>query len=463
MKKFLGREAESRVIQESYHGPHSGFIPVYGRRRVGKSELILHEAQELPALYFLGKQAPAMLQIREFLREAGRAFDQPLLGDLAITDWRTAFLKVLEQAPKDKKIVLALDEFQWMAKSSPELPSILQELWDRHWRDSGKMLLILCGSYMGFMEKEVLGHKSPLFGRRTAQIFLQPFSYGDAALFFPGWSEDDCARAYFICGGIPFYMQLFSGRLSIAQNIEANILNEFAPMYSEPEFLLREELKELEKYYGILMALSSGSRTPAQIAAHTGTPEKSLHYYLQNLTGLRYVGKTFPLSGRKTAPRNVRFEVTDPLLRFWFRFVYPNRTAISRMPAEQAFQNLIAPNLASYFGLCFERLCREALPMMYAREHMHAGFEVGAYWDKAVQIDLVGLRDDHRTDICECKWGEIFSVPALIEELKAKMKKFPNPENATLQGKIFTRRPIQVERLPEHVIVHDLKELYTQT
>ena len=132
------------------------------------------------------------------------------------------------------------------------------------------------------------------------------------------------------------------------------------------------------------------------------------------------------------------------------------------MPAEQAFQNLIAPHLPTYFGLCFERMCREALPVLYAKERMHAGFEVGAYWDKQVQIDLVGLRADHRTDICECKWGEISSVPALVKELEAKIKKFPNPENATLQGRIFSRRPITAGDLPEHIVVHDLKELYDQ-
>src|SRR6056297_3411307 len=123
MKKFIGRQAEINVLEESYNSLESGFIPIYGRRRVGKSELILHCTADRPSLYFLGKQAPATLQIREFLREAARAFDQPLLAELNVSDWKTALTRVLDQAPRDRKIILALDEFQWLAKSSPEMPS----------------------------------------------------------------------------------------------------------------------------------------------------------------------------------------------------------------------------------------------------------------------------------------------------------------------------------------------------
>lgn len=460
MKKFIGRQAEINVLEESYNSLESGFIPIYGRRRVGKSELILHCTADRPSLYFLGKQAPAALQIREFLREAARAFDQPLLAELNVSDWKTALTRVLDQAPRDQKIILALDEFQWLAKSSPEMPSVLQELWDLLWRDNGKILLILCGSYLGFMEKEVLGQKSPLFGRRTAQIFLQPFSYLESAHFFPDWSLEDCARAYFICGGIPFYLQMFDPQLSIAQNIQQNILNEFAPMYSEPEFLLQEELKELEKYYGILMALSAGSLTGSHMAKLSGIPEKSLYYYLQTLTGLRYVSRKYPLTGKKPSARNVRFEVTDPLLRFWFRFVYPNKTYISQISPSQAYQALIAPSLTGYFGFCFEQLCREALPFLYRREDVSVPFDVGAYWDKNVQIDVVGFRHDKRIDLGECKWGTVTSLPGLVNELSGKIAKYPNPENITLQGRLFTRQPVDASKLPPNIRAHCLEELY---
>jgi len=162
----------------------------------------------------------------------------------------------------------------------------------------------------------VLGQKSPLFGRRTAQILLRPFPFREAAQFHPSWSVSHRAQAYFICGGMPLYLRFFSARDSIRTNIEKNLLSEFAPLYREPDFLLREELREVESYFGILMTLSSGSHTPATIAEHTGIGERNLYYYLQHLTELGYVSRRYPLTGGRPVARSVRFVLDDPLLRF---------------------------------------------------------------------------------------------------------------------------------------------------
>src|SRR5690606_26779237 len=144
-----------------------------------------------------------------------------------------------DRFPADRKFVLALDEFQWMAQASPELPSVLQELWDLRWKRSGKVVLILCGSFIGFMEREVLGKKSPLFGRRTAQIHLKPLSHLEAAEFHPGWSLAERARTYFVCGGVPLYLEMFAEARSFEQNVELAILDEHSPLAREPDFLLR--------------------------------------------------------------------------------------------------------------------------------------------------------------------------------------------------------------------------------
>ena len=182
---FIGRQKELTVLEEAYKSKQSAFIPVYGRRRVGKSELILRFLNQKPSLYYLGKTAPASLQIREFLQEAARALDEPLLAAMSAGSWSDVFAAITEKCKSKAKFVVSLDEFQWVAGTSPELPSILQEYWDRYWKKSGNMMLILCGSYIGFMEREVLGQKSPLYGRRTAQIHLQPFSYQESADFHP--------------------------------------------------------------------------------------------------------------------------------------------------------------------------------------------------------------------------------------------------------------------------------------
>lgn len=435
---FVGRVAELALLERAWTARASAFIPIYGRRRIGKSELILQFARDKRAIYHLGKVAPAQLQIREFLSEAARALDEPLLAQLAPTDWRAAF-DAVEAKTKEGKLALVLDEFQWTAGASPELPSLLQELWDRRWKRSGRIVLILCGSSVGFMQREVVGKKSPLFERRTAQIHLQPFGYREAALFHPRWSLENRARAYFVCGGVPVYLKAFDEHRSLQQNIEGTLLSELAPLFREPELLLREELRDVENYHAVLHAIATGSTTTATVAASSGLPQRSLHYYLEQLVQLGYVARRHALTAARPNTRLVRFVLEDPLLRFWFRFVFPHRSFIQQMGPTRAYTDLIKPQLDAYFGGCFERLCREALPALYAAEGVHAGFRVGEYWDKHVQIDVVGVRDDAWVDLGECKWGAIGSTRAVADELEAKVRAFPNKRGDTIGRRIFAR------------------------
>lgn len=169
------------------------------------------------------------------------------------------------------------------------------------------------------------------------------------------------------------------------------------------------------------MAVAQGFPTNPKIAANTGIPERSLHYYLQQLIGLGYVAKRYPLTGSKPVVRNVHYVLEDPLLRHWFRFVFPNLSFIQQMGSRRALREIIRPQLSSFCGYCFENLCREALPRLYEREGVSAAFAIGEYWDKKVQIDVVGLRDDNWTDLGESKWGAIRSTKKLIAELNRKV------------------------------------------
>ena len=441
--QFIGREVELTLLRQAFRSRRSELVPIYGRRRVGKSELILQFMADQPGVYFVGQQSSTTLQVREFLAEAAGALGMPLLAQLRATGWQEALRTVTEQWARTnpgRKMVLALDEFQWIAAASPGLLSELQHCWDRWWRDGGNVLLVLCGSYLGFMEREVLGSKSPLFGRRTAQIHLQPFGYREAARFHPRWSLQDQARAYFLVGGLPHYLLCLDDSRSIDVNIRDQLLTEFAPLFQEPVFLLREELREIAPYQATLHAVASGHGTAPAIATATGLPERSLHYYLQQLTGLGYLRRRYPLASRRPNPRLVRFGIDDPLLRFWFRFAFPNVSVIRSAGAARAFAHRIAPSLEAWFGSCFERLCREALPVIYAHEGVAAGFEVGEYWSPATQIDVVGLRDDNWTDLGECKWGPVRSPRALEIELERKLQQYPNSRGATLARRYFTRR-----------------------
>jgi AAA+ ATPase superfamily predicted ATPase len=459
MQDFVGRAAELALLEKQYAGTTGALVPVYGRRRVGKSELILRFLHGKRAVYHVGKTAPGALQLKEFLSDAARVLDEPLLAHVPANDWRAALLATSQRA-QGKKLILAFDEFQWSVGASPELPSVLQELWDRLWRGASGIMVILCGSYVGFMEREVLGQKSPLYGRRTAQIHLRPFVFREAAAFHRGYSAVDKAMTYFVCGGIPLYLRHFDRRRSVESNIETLILDEFGPLAREPDFLLREELRDVQSYYAVLWAIAEGRSSVKEIAAASGLPERSLPYYLQQLCELGYVARTYPLSGVAAASRHVRFVLEDPLLRFWFRFVFPNQSLIQQLGPARALREHIRPMLAAYFGGCYERVCREALAGIYEREGVRAGFRVGEYWDKTTQIDVVGVRDDGWIDLGECKWGQVRSFVALAQELEAKVARFPNPANATVGRRLFVRaKSKRGDTSCNGARVHDIEEL----
>jgi uncharacterized protein len=461
MDEFIGRRRELALLEGAYRDPGSAFIPIYGRRRIGKSELLLRFLSQHPGIYIVGKQAPPAIQLRELMDVAARHLDEPLLASAGVGSWHEALRLLDERWRGEGKLILALDEFQWMAASSPELPSVLQELWDRQWQKSGRVLLILCGSYVGFMEREVLGKKSPLFGRRTAQIHLRPFGFGEARRFHPDHGPVEAARTYFVCGGVPLYLRAFRAEKSVEANIRDTLLDEYAPLHSEPDFLLREELRDVHNYYAVLMALSAGSLPVADIAARTSVSERTLPYHLNQLVELGYVRRRHPLSPGRRNPRQVRFALDDPLLRFWFRFVYPNLSSIRQLGPRHAFDRLLRPELEAWMGLAFERLCREAMPALYAAEGVSAAFEVGEFWSRDLQLDLVSLRDEGWIDLGECRWGGSGSPAAAAAALRAKAERYPNPRNATLQLRVFTRNAVRRPRRSHPDIRwHCLSELY---
>ncbi len=459
---FHGRARETRMLQQAWRGEKSAFIPIYGRRRVGKSELIVHFMSDKPgSIYFVGKRAPGETQVQEFLETAAQAFNEPLLSQVRVNGWREALDLVVKRWSGKGKLVLALDEFQWMAETSLELPSVIQELWDRQWSKSGKVMLILCGSYLGFMEREVLGKKSPLFGRRTAQIKLQPFNHLEAAEFHPRCSVVDQARIYALCGGIPMYLLTFDPKLSVEQNIIAHVLDDLSALSREPEFLLREELRDLVPYHAVLMALAQGKNAPAQLTKTTGIEPRGLNYHLNTLTDLGYVQRRYPLTEHRPTTRSVRYALDDPFLRFWFRFIFPHQSILRMMGPKRGFAEVIKPQLDAYLGRCFERLCRQSLPMIYHAEGVNAAFQVGEYWAKESQIDVVGVREDNVTDLGECKWGDFGSLAALQSELDKRIAIYPNDRKATIGRRLFVRAVKgKPAGMAKDVCLHTLADLY---
>ena len=291
------------------------------------------------------------------------------------------------------------------------------------------------------MEREVLGKKSPLFGRRTGQIKLEPFDFREATAFHPRLSHEEQARTWFLCGGIPDYLRQFNSEHSTATNIQRTLLAADAPLFREAEFLIREELREVDRYHSIIMTLARGSLPPSEIAKRASIPQGNIQYYLNTLTELGYVERRYPLTEGTPVARFVRFTLTDPLLLFWFRFVFPHFSQIIGLHPAEAYRQIIQPEIDSYFGARFEQLCRSAIGTTYADAGIDTAFTVGEYWSKDTQVDVVSIRRDQRIDLGECKWGTIRSWPAVQRELDTRIQQYPNPNNRTISGIIFSRKP----------------------
>jgi AAA+ ATPase superfamily predicted ATPase len=424
--RFVGRRAELDALERRYKSSRAELIPLYGRRRVGKTELLLRFSSGKPTVYFTASDKLKTPQIADFMRAAAEWLGAAHLAETAPGNWEAALRLAIAAAPKGKKLLLVLDEFQWLCQSSPEVPSVIQRLWDLEWQRANGLMIVLCGSFIGFMEREVLGARSPLHGRRTADLRLEPFGFQEAAEFHPGWSLEEQARTYFVCGGIPAYLRRFASGRSVTQNIAAEFFEVDAFFQREPEFLLREELAEVKQAASILEAIALGRRAQTDIARAIGLTTSALAPHMKNLVSLGYLERVSPLSARPPPRTAVVYRIADPLLRFWFRFVEPNWSALRRYPSDRVFELMVAPQWEAFCGDGFERLCREALPQIYAAEAVSGRFQVGEYWDRDTQIDVVGMRSDGWTDLGECRWPTRANFPEAARELSMRAARFPS-------------------------------------
>jgi AAA+ ATPase superfamily predicted ATPase len=456
---FIGRKDHLALLNRQYALPTGAFVVIYGRRRVGKTELIKQFIKRKPTLFFTGKESPRQLLIDDFIEQANLFYGTQLAKPGEISSWKTALTLATAGWRGPRRLIIVFDEIQWAAsdKASPELISTLQEFWDHQWQASPHFLLVICSSFVGFTER-LLGSKSPLFGRTTAPIFLKPLSPSEARLFCPSYSLTHQAQTYFLAGGIPLYHRHFDPEHSFEQNFIEHFLSPTSPLYREGDFLLREEFKEMPSYFAILTTIANQRKRHKEMIERTKLTD--LQYYLHRLMELQYVRKVVPLADR--VPRtDVFYEIQDPFLRFWFRFLFKHLSPIELLGPDKAYERLIKPDLEAYFGRCFEQFCRERLPDIYTKqEKLRCAFNVGEYWKAgAVQIDVVGQRDDGWIDLGECKWGAVRSLPTVLAELDKKIPLYPRREDYSIGRRIFLHHALASKtRLSAQI--HTLEDLY---
>ena len=342
---FIGRAAESRVLAELADSGKPELFVLFGRRRVGKTELLQQFCRSRRAVYFLAAQVRTRDSLRSFRDALVESLGDPLAGSVEFPDWTAALQFVAERA-KDERLIVVLDEFPYLCEASPGLPSEIQRFWDTRGKKSD-LMLVLCGSQISFMEKEVLAERSPLFGRRTAQRRLEPLSPTDALAFFPKWTMDDRVLAYSILGGMPAYLRRFDDARSVQENLMRECLRPEGYLFDEVQFLLRSELSNPATYNSILAAIARGVDKVGDIALGVGVDSAHANKYLSILRELRLVERDVPLTDPDPLrSRRGTYRIADRFLGFHFRHVQPHASLIQAGRGSRVYEEFIEPDSA---------------------------------------------------------------------------------------------------------------------
>lgn len=413
--KFINRKGELKALEERFKSGKPEFVMVYGRRRVGKTELAVHFIRNKPAVYFLAEEKRYQDNLNEMKDIMGEFLKDEEFKLIRFESWAQLFRSFLARI-KERTVVI-IDEFPYLVKET-SVPSEFQKIWDTQLSKSDKITLVLIGSSVSMMEK-LLGRKSPLFGRRTAQLEIKPMDIFQAKEFLPGYSMEDCIRAYACVDGIPLYLRQFDESAPVFENIRNAFFRKDALLYGEADMLLRQEFREPANYFAILKAISFGNTRQNEIVNYTNIDKGIISKYLQNLEGIRIIKKEYPATDRKEKRKNMRYEFSDNYFWFWFRFIYPNKTLIESK-AEEAFE-IMKKNYDMYLGRVFEKVAGEFIWNLKDIKFT----KLGRWWHKDKEIDLIALDDDAKNIFFfECKWKYLKENAArnIIEELKAKSK-----------------------------------------
>ncbi len=422
---FIGRERELTELERLYTSEKFEFAVIYGRRRVGKTALISHFIKDKKAIYLMGVESSEKQNLENFSRSI-LEYGTGMHMDTAFLSFQAALEYVFTLAQKER-LVLAIDEYPYVARSSKSFASTLQMLIDQY-KDTSKLMLILCGSSMSYMEDHVLAYKAPLYGRRTAQMKVLPFDFEDTCRYFPDFGAEEKALVYGIVGGTPQYLLQMNEHLSIEENIKNTFLNPTSSIYEEPENLLKQEVREPAIYNAIITAVAGGASRMSEISGKTGENTSVCSSYIKNLISLGLIKKEIPY-GEKESKKSV-YAIADNMFRFWYRFIPENSSVIGRGAADLAYRR-IEPNLPDHMGKVFEDICQEYLWKLLLNGKSPVEFkELGRWWGtdpstrRQEEIDIMGEQDKNTALFGECKWRNEAVDRNVLETLQDRSRLF---------------------------------------
>jgi AAA+ ATPase superfamily predicted ATPase len=423
MVKFVNRTEEQFRINKVLSDKTPGFIVVYGRRRCGKSTL-LKKILKSGDIYYVADQTERAQQINLFAQCIAKSFTG--FDQVKYPNWEvlfTAFNSRLTQ-----RICLVIDEFPYMVKSSPELPSVLQKLIDK---GENKYDLILCGSSQQLMQGLVIESSAPLYGRADLILRIKPLkvSYLKEVL---NSNAIETVEEYSVWGGVPRYWELRLKEKSFMEALRANLFSAQGILIEEPLRLFYDDMRDTTQSYTILSLIGNGVQRLSEIASRMEKPATSLSGPLEKLVQLGYIERELPFGENEKNSKKSYYIISDPFIQFYFSFVLPNRSLIEIEKGDVVLKN-ITNRLNIHFSFCWEKLCRHAISGIELD-----GFSFGLarkWWGNVskterLEIDLIAESIDGKALLFgECKWTENENASRLIYELQQKIKKLPFTDN----------------------------------
>ncbi|MBT1162013.1 MULTISPECIES: ATP-binding protein [Bifidobacterium] len=435
---FVGREHELSVMQNLWERDDFQMLVVYGRRRVGKTALLDEFARGRDTLMFTARQQTSAANLRDFSREIYRFFGEPASRP-AFELWQDAFDFVADKVRQNssRRILLVFDEFPYAAMNEKALPSILQVAID-HGFQNANMMMVLCGSNEGFMESEVLGYKSPLYGRRTAQMRVKPFDVFDTARMISFASPEDIVRYYATLGGTPYYLKQLHADRSYEENISRLAFDTSGLLYEEPLMLLRQELRDIAVYNSVMDAIGSGATRQNDIAGKAGlVSSSSASKYLSVLSDLGLIKRNVPFGEDAAHSRKGLWSFADPFFAFWYRFVGPNTDRIERGDGDLVLSDISGPALDTYVGQQYETVCGQWLVRANRKGLLpFRATTFGKWWGtdpiarEQTDIDAIAANQQDKTIMLgECKWKNNLDVAQTITTLRSRAGLIPGYDN----------------------------------
>lgn len=447
--RFLDREEELAFLEDEWEKDRASFIPIYGRRRTGKTRLMHEFLKDKEHVFHLASQESKGEQVNSFKKSLAKSLEDEFLKQTEMRDWKDLFSYLKKNLDKEKRFAIAIDEITYIIKRNRSFPSYLQDLWDNFLKETNIMLL-LCGSLVGLMKESVLSHSSPLYGRRSGQIHLKPLS--PQTLNEMIMNGEKTVQLYSILGGIPKYYEIINYKKDFREIINT-ILKPESLFFEEGTFLLGQEFKELGNYNSILKSISKGNTELSDIANEIGMDTRKLSNYLDKLYELGFVIKEKPITVTKKRYRGYKYRLKDNFLDFWFKFVFPNRSQIE----ERSFSySEIHNKMKKFISKKFEDICKKEVAKDYKK--------VGKWWFKEHEIDIVGLDKENRSiAFGECKWTKNKVDKNILKDLKRKSEKVRwHDEDRKEKYYLFSKSGFTQELRSighDEVVLHDLSFL----